>query len=273
MKKMIFLMTVFVLCSAFSFSIGANKAFDKGLKAFNEGDMHAAKTYFNEALNNDPKFADAYAYLAVTQQKLGETDSAIDNYKLAYRFNKKDGASLTNLCSLLLDKDKKNEAYEVCSKAIEVNPQSFKAYNNRCLLFIQGGRYDSAISDCSRAININSRYTTAYVNRALAYELLKQYDRAVEDYNSAIMINPADALLYNNRCAVYKTMKQYDKAEKDCSKAIALNKELAQAYLNRGAVYEEQGKNADAATDYMIYLKYNNDPAVKAKMQKLMGQQ
>lgn len=274
MKKIIVVFIMLTALCVYAFSITpAGKAFDKGVKALNDNQLQAAKTYFNEAINHDPKFARAYSYLALVQSKLGETDDAILNYKIAYKFDKKDGATLTNLCSLLVEKGQKKNAYEVCTKAIEVNPKSYKAYNNRCQLFVEAGRYDSAIADCSQAIIIDGQYVTAYINRAIAYEHLNQYERAVEDYSSAIKINPASALAYNNRCVANRVLKKYPLAEADCSKAIALDKMFEQAYLNRAAVYEEQGQVKDAAVDYASYLKLRpDDVSVREKLKRLLEQ-
>lgn len=272
MKKIISLLIILCSVSAFAFSFGASTSFDDGVKAYETGDLKSAKRFFNDAVTADPKFSRAYSYLALVQTKLGETDSAITNYKIAYHLDATDSASLTNLCGLLIDKQNGGEAYDMCSKAIEINPKSYAAYNNRCLLFVQAKRYDSAIADCSQALYIKNDYISAYINRAIAYDAMGQYENAVTDYTSALRYNPANALVYNNRCAEYKMLKNYDKAVFDCSKAIVLDKSIAQAYANRGAIYEELGQTADAVLDYVEYLKlFPGNKDIRTRMNKLLA--
>lgn len=264
---------IFFLCAfmAFGFTFSGNSAFDDGVKAYEDGDLHSAANLFQKAVTADPKFSRAYSYLALVQTKLGQYDKAVKNYKQAYDLDNTDYASLTNLCGLLIDRQDGVGAYDYCSKAVELNPRSYVAYSNRCLLFIQGKRYDSAIADCSQALYIKPDYITAYINRAVAYDALGQYENAVTDYTSALSINPANALVYNNRCTEYKMLKQYDKAIFDCSKALVLDKTLVQAYANRGAVYEQMGDSADAVLDYVEYLKiYPGNKEIRARMSKLL---
>lgn len=266
MKKTAILL-VLLAVSLTALAFGEGKLFDKGLKAFNAGDLQTAKVFFNEALNKNPKYSRAYSYLALTQSKLGEIDDAIMNYKLAYKFDDKDYSSLTNLCGLYIDKGELTAAHEACTQALSINNGSFVALNNRCLVFLQEKRYDSAIADCSQALSFKKDYVTAYVNRGMAYTAINDYEKAAEDFTSALKYNPADATAYNNRCNAYKELKRYDEALADCSKAIVMDGTLAEAYLNRGAVYELVGKTDDAVLDYNKYLKFH--PEAETVRQKI----
>lgn len=178
---------VFLILSiaAFAFAFGEGKYFKKGLKALEDGgDYATAKVFFNESINKNPKFSRGYSYLAMTQAQLGETDDAIMNYKMAYKFDKKDYSSLTNLCGLYINKGGDMEAaHEACTQAISINPKSHIALSNRCQVFLQSKRYDSAIADCSQAILVKNDYATAYNNRGFAYIELKQYENAVSDFH------------------------------------------------------------------------------------------
>ena len=268
-KISIILIILSLTVSAFAF--GEGKYFKKGLKAMNAGDYITAKVFFNEAINKNPKFSRGYSHLALSQAYLGETDNAIMNYKLAYKFDKKDYSSLTNLCGLYIDKGNMNAAHKACTQAISINPQSHVALNNRCRVFLQSKRYDSAIADCSQAILVKSDYTNAYNNRGTAYLAIGRYESAVSDFDMAIKNNPMNATAYSNRCSAKKELKIYEEALADCDKATSLDRNLAEAYFNKGAVYEMLGQKSDAAFEYSRYLKFHPEAeSVRQKMKRLL---
>jgi len=266
-----YIVILIILTASMAFAWGEGKYFKKGVKALNEGNLQAAKVFFNEAINTNPKFSRGYSYLALTQTKLGETDDAITNYKLAYKFDDKDYSSLTNLCGLYIQKNELRGAHEACTQALSIKPDSHIALNQRCLVFLKSERYQSAIGDCSQAITLKPDYETAYINRGSAYLALEQFQNAADDFNDGLKINPANANAYNNRCVALKELKNYEDALHDCSKAIVLNGNLDQAYLNRATIYEAIGKKDDAVMDYNNYLRFNpKAETVRQRMLKLM---
>jgi len=273
MRLFIFLLLTISICTG-AFAFGEGKYFKKGLEALEKGDLQAAKVFFNESTNEDPKFSRGYSYLALVQSKLGETEDAILNYKLAFKFDNKDYSSMTNMCGLLMQENRMQEAHEACTIALKINPQSYVALNNRCMIFLNTDRLPSAIADCSQAVLVKEDYYVAYNNRGMAYMGLEQYDKAVNDFSKAIEHNPAYALAYNNRCTAYKELKNYEAGITDCSKALVLDENIVEAYRNRGAIYELVGQKTDAVLDYRKYLRYHPEAeSVKQRMERLLKEQ
>lgn len=272
MKKTIIAMLI-ILTAVSGFCWGESKYFKKGTEALNKGDLQAAKVFFNEALNKNPKFSRGYSYLALTLTKMGDIDGAVTNYKLAYKFDDEDYSSLTNLCGLYIQKNELNNAHEACTQALSINPNSHVALNQRCLVFLKSERYPNAIADCSQAILVKEDYETAYINRGSAYLALEQYQNAADDYKAALKQNPANATAYNNLCAAQKELKQYEDAIFNCSKALVLDENLTEAYKTRGAIYETVGKKDEAVMDYNKFLKYHPDAeSVRQRMKRLMSE-
>ena len=61
------------------------------------------------------------------------------------------------------------------------------------------GNFKLAIEQYTKAIDINPNYFKAYFNRAFAYDKIAQFDKAIEDYTKAIMIKPEYPYTYYNR--------------------------------------------------------------------------
>ena len=65
-------------------SLEALQAFNLGLKAFSEGDMSAAFSFMQRAVQIDPNFASAYDVMGATYQGLGETALGAESTRKAF---------------------------------------------------------------------------------------------------------------------------------------------------------------------------------------------
>jgi tetratricopeptide (TPR) repeat protein len=63
-----------------------------------------------------------------------------------------------------------------------------------------------------------------------------------------------------SRASEFEAMGEYLKAIGEYGKAVALDKDYALAYFNRGAIYMQQGKTADAITDFEKVIEIGNNP-------------
>jgi tetratricopeptide (TPR) repeat protein len=123
-----------------------------GRSYFDKRQWDKAIAEYNEAIELDPKYADAYLNRGNANYNKGQYDQAIDDY----------------------------------TKAIEINPGLADAYANRGLAYAQGkGQFDQAISDFNKAIGINPGYAMAYNYRAVTYYYQGEDDKAWEDVHKA----------------------------------------------------------------------------------------
>jgi tetratricopeptide (TPR) repeat protein len=175
----------------------------KGVSSANKGENDLAIAYYNMAIVNNPKYAEAYINRGIAYHHKGQNDLAIREY----------------------------------NKAIEINPKDAEAYYNRGIAYHHTDQNDLAILEYNKAIEIDPKFTKAYINRGIAYHHKGQNDLAILDYNKAIEINPNYAEAYYNRGVVYDNKGQYDLAIRDYNKAIEINQKDAEAYINRGFVY------------------------------------
>lgn len=102
------------------------------------------------------------------------------------------------------------EAIEAYTKAIELNPDMAKAYLQRGNAYLAVGNYEQAIKDLSKAIelkiNYKPDYAVAYVYRGSAYENSDNYKQAIKDYSKAIELTPDKADFYNDRGFAYSKL-------------------------------------------------------------------
>ena len=86
------------------------------------------------------------------------------------------------------DHDNFDEAIEMLTKAIELNPNFEKAYLNRAIDKSIIGDYKSAIDDLDKMINLNDKAIEPYVWRAEYKRNLEQYEDAMKDVEKALQL-------------------------------------------------------------------------------------
>ena len=77
-------------------------------------------------------------------------------------------------------------------KAIEIDPNLFRAYNNRGVAYHFKKEYYLAIADYTKAIDISPNDANAYDNRGFTYEALGRKDEAIADFRKVLSINPSN---------------------------------------------------------------------------------
>ena len=91
--------------------------------------------YLRYALNKDPKYYKAYYNLGILDFNNGQIDSAIDNFKTAQRYNKKNSYIFTNIGCCYLAKKNLTAARIYFNKAVTLNPQNPTNYYNLAYIY------------------------------------------------------------------------------------------------------------------------------------------
>ena len=151
-------------------------------QALSENDLNRKIEFYSQAIELNPKFAEAYYNRGNAKYNMKRYEEAIKDY----------------------------------SEAIGLNPNDAEAYYNRGNAKYNMKRYEEAIKDYSEAIGLNPNYAEAYNNRGNAKYNMKRYEEAIEDYGKAIGLNPNLAEAYNNRAKCYRKLaeKEQDESKK-----------------------------------------------------------
>jgi tetratricopeptide (TPR) repeat protein len=130
--------------------------------------LKAALAYFNQAIEEDPKYAQAYSGLADTYALLGDWQYAVMTPKEAFP-----------------------KAKAAAIKALELDGALGEAHNS--LAFVLDGfdwDLDSGGKEFRRAIELNPGYATAHHWYAWHLTLLGRYDEAIAEMRKAENLDP-----------------------------------------------------------------------------------
>jgi predicted O-linked N-acetylglucosamine transferase (SPINDLY family) len=215
-----------------------------------KGRLDEAITFYQEALQLNPNFVEAYNNLGSALQENGRFEEAITYYKKALQLNPNVPVAYYNLGSALHKNGHLDEAITYYQKALQLNPNNPIAYNNLGSAFQENGRLDEAITYYRKALQLNPNYANAYNNLGSALQEKKLFDEAISCYQKSLRLNPNSDKAYNNLGTAFKNKGQLDEAITCYQKALQLNPNSTNAHYNLGTVLKEQAKFSEAVAAY-----------------------
>jgi Flp pilus assembly protein TadD len=216
-----------------------------------------AEAILHKELEENPKDAGAWFFLAGSQRLQDKLDDAIVSYTKAIEYLPEYGDAYLRRGIVWFKKG------DYAVAALDFEFASGLNYNDprpemwRGLALSMIGQTRLAISAHSAAIKFDSLYVPARVNRGLAYMELQDYVAASIDFSEAIRLEPSNAQHYFKRGVALAKRGLADRAVSSYNEAIRLDPKYAEAYYNRGVAYSQLGKSAEASRDRAQALQLN----------------
>lgn len=133
-------------------------------------DSQKAITFLQKAIQENPKFAEAYNNRGNAYRDMKEYAKAMQDYNMA----------------------------------ISIAPNFEKTYSNRGNIYFDQRNYLMAIRDYNKAISLNASYSLAYLNRGLAYHQLKKDELACRDFVKACEFGECDGVQWAKKTQTCK---------------------------------------------------------------------
>ncbi len=208
-KKILLLVSMFVLCSCAGLFIGldAQREFEKGLALFNAGNYEQAVPHFVKATELEPEYGRAYLYLGRSYLNLRRWLDAIPPLRTAYRLSptetKKEALDvlLDALLAAATDAFKKGNfqgALTHLREGLSLSPQSapFQHQLVDSLIGFGGqllsqGKFSEAISAYTEVTDLSPNQFDAYLGLAKAFFKQGNLMKALQAAQKAATINPS----------------------------------------------------------------------------------
>lgn len=119
----------------------------------------------------------------------------------------------------------------------------------RCARLIEAGDLTAALEICSEAIELDPEVALPLAYRALIYVRLGRYQLALEDAEKALRLDSDLAIVHNARAQARLGLGQHREAAADAREALRLDADLADASLALAHAYRALGRVEDAARE------------------------
>ena len=177
--------------------------------------LKVALAYFNQAIDEDPAYAQAYSGLADTYALLGDWQYAV-----------------------MTPKEALPKAKAAAIKALELDSALGEAHNS--LAFCLDGfdwAFDSAGKEFLRAIELNPGYATAHHWYAWHLALLHRYDEALAEMRKAESLDPLSLVINADLAELLALAHSYDESIQQSRKTIEMDPNFGLAHNHLGQAY------------------------------------
>jgi eukaryotic-like serine/threonine-protein kinase len=170
-------------------SLEALKAFSSGIKVMSTTGSDAAIPFFKRAIELDPNFALAYAFLGIMENDIGEAGLAAEHHRKAYDL--RDRASEPEKYSITVVYHKNvtgdiEKAIEVCQLWIQAYPRTELPHDMLAGMILPViGQYEKVVEESAESIRLNPDVPISYVLLGSGYVALNRIDEAKAVYARA----------------------------------------------------------------------------------------
>jgi TolB-like protein/DNA-binding winged helix-turn-helix (wHTH) protein/Flp pilus assembly protein TadD len=220
--------------------------------------LKAALAYFNQAIEEDPKYAQAYSGLADTYALLGDWQYAVMAPKEALPKAKAAAIKALELDSAL---GEAHSSLAVCldgfdwdfdtaekefRRAIELNPGYATAHHWYAWHLSHTGRNKEAIAEMRKAEDLDPLSLIINTDLAELLVLTHYYDESIRQSRKTIEMDPNFALAHNQLGQAYFQKQMYEPAIAEFEKSVQLSGGSPTCIANLARAYAASGRRSEA---------------------------
>ncbi|MDB9311630.1 tetratricopeptide repeat protein [Spirulina sp. CS-785/01] len=237
----------------------AEVAFNRGVKAYEEGNFEGAIAAWQEATEIKPDYYQAWGNLGLGLKNLGRYEEALESYNRAIEI-KPDFHKAWYNKGLALDELKRyDEALAAYTKVIEIKPDFHKAWYSRGNSLESLGQSEEAIACYDRAVELRSDFYKAWYSRGNSLKNMGRYQEAVTSYDGALRLKGDDGDSWFHRGVALASLGQPQEAIASYNKALEVKPNDLQILWQRGNALAAVGEYGQALADYDLTLDLQSD--------------
>ena len=230
-------------------SIKGENIFLDGMKAYLAEDYAAAEGHFNTVLEKYEQHPGTYHMLAVTLEKQGKIENALQMAKKAMELDLSNETYQAFYADLLTVNHQYSDAEAIYKKAIKVTPSNERNYFALVQIYKLLDDIPSAIKTLESLEKAVGSTEEILQEKQQLYLLTNQMDKAIAEGEKLMEGSPQDDNYTLNQAQFLIANKRYKEAEKLLNEAIEKQATLSEAYVLLAEVYrlqEELGKCGEA---------------------------
>jgi tetratricopeptide (TPR) repeat protein len=216
------------------------------------GENRKAVETYQKIIDQKPDFWMGYKDLGIHYLTLGEIDNAITNFKKVTEITPQNSTAYSNLGIAYYYKGDTEEAKLMFVKSLEIEESALTANNLAGMYFSENSfekaaeMYQIALTSLSDRYEIWGNYAAATYWSGNQEESKAYYRTAIEKAEQQLQVNSNDPMIIADLAAYYSDISDTLNAERNIERALKLNEDNLRIRLRAVAVYENIGKRSEA---------------------------
>lgn len=229
------------------------------------GDLRSSIHFFEQAIQQDPSYAQAYAGLAAATTIIGQVPNdgmppreampkAKEAAQHALRLDPRlaEAHAVLGLVAMSYDWDLHNAENEL-KLAIDLNPNNTSAHEFYAHLLMVEGRSSEALAEIHHALDLDPVSPLFHTVLAQALYYGRRYDEAIAEAQNVLSVNPNFVLAQYQLGCAYREKKMYPQAVQTFAEARGLSHDMPAMLMAYGHAQALAG-NAREARDALHKL-------------------
>jgi choline-sulfatase len=226
--------------------------------AFHARDFPRGEALLARVAEKDPQMYLVSFMLGEAAAREQKWEQASAQFQRCLQLNPNFDQAMTGLARALIYLGKTGEARQWLQRALEFNPQNYRAWYQLGLIEAKTDK-NAAIEDYKRAVSIQGNFAPLRRDLGLLYFQQRNYVEAAEHLAKAAELGVHDAPLYNFLGIAYGHSSQLANAVQSYKEAIKLDPGLAEAHLNLAYAYQRIKRSRDARQEYRVACKLQSN--------------
>jgi len=237
-------------------SLEAYELFLKGQEDFDRFYFEDARSFFEKAVERDPKFALAHYYLARVYSHLAQEPQAIeaiDKFKSLSKSSPGKGKDALYIAALSAYMEKDIGGYvKGLERVIKADPHDKRAHADLAAYYRNTNKYPEAVAEFEKALAIDPSFGYALNLLAYTYGAMGETEKAIKTFELYAASHPGDANPIDSMGDLYFSLGKFDLARAKYQKALAIKPGFASTW-KLAYLYAMDG-DYDAALRWVDYL-------------------
>ncbi|WP_407428693.1 tetratricopeptide repeat protein [Treponema sp.] len=254
-SKFFAVIAVFLIgSSAFSQNAGALRLFENGVQKQSVEDYYGASEDFQQALQVNPSYGEAWFHLSEVTYAIGDYSLALTYLEEAEKYakNRTDIQNLKGL--ILIALGRLDDSRSVFTDILKKYPNDVNARFGLAELDLFTGSFIGAKNQYEDALKRQGNNRKALLSLALISEELGNHDNASKYIEQALRYHSGEAEVHYLAAYLEAKQQKFANAEKKARAAVQINPDYIKAYVLLSSILYSQKKYDDVIDlcDYLI---------------------
>jgi cellulose synthase operon protein C len=227
-------------------NVRKQKYFESGQRFFEKSRFREAAIQYSNAIQVDPRFADAHYRLALTYLRLGEVNRGYQELQRTVELQPDNYAARVDIANMLIAAKFFKEAQEQLDILTAKQPSSPDVHMALANFKARQGDLPAAMLEMQKAIALDPNRSEAFLNYAIMQIQAQQYDAAEASLKKAITLDPKAMNAQLALGSFYQSRGRFPEAEEQFKHAVTVDQKNPDPRSSLVRLYMMEGKKPEA---------------------------